>query len=86
MAGSAALRLTADELHQVAVAEVERQFFEGAEPDEEPMESVNRLALRVCNVLSDEYPGRYVSHYEVASEVRERVRRSARDGQIQTGG
>jgi hypothetical protein len=50
------------------------------------MESVNRLALRVCNVLSDEYPGRYVSHYEVASEVRERVRRSARDGQIQTGG
>ena len=69
--GGGVIRLTLEELQTIAANEVKRRL-ELLYADE-PIDEIERLALKVCNDLSDEY--RYISHYEVAAEVRERVRR-----------
>ena len=59
--------LTAADIHAAAVEVTAKMVKRDAVPV--AVDAVGKVAIRVCDRLSGEYPGLYVSHYEVADDV-----------------
>jgi len=68
---------TSEELYEEAVGELEDAVLSEMQrdPSSEPGDVTDGLSQEVCSRFNEKHPGRHVSRYDVAAEVKDRIAR-----------